>query len=148
MSVDGVVRLRSAAPGDYAAIVRLWTASGLLARTAGRDGPKAFRRQLLRFPTLYIVAEVDGRLAGVVLGSHDTRKGWINRIAVHPDHRRRGIGRQLVRACEQAFIEQGIEIFAALVEIENAGSAALFEQTGYKRDIPVHYFHKRLRSDV
>lgn len=87
-------------------------------------------------------------MIGVVLGTHDWRKGWINRLAVHPDRRRRGIARKLIEACEQAFLDLGIEIFAALVESDNEVSTAIFRRTGYKMDIPVHYFHKRLGPEV
>ena len=36
------------------------------------------------------VAEAGGELVGVVLGTHDGRKGWINRLAVAPAYQRRG----------------------------------------------------------
>ena len=142
------VVIRQAAPEDYDAIVELWRDAGLSVRTAGRDGRKAYLQQLPRFATLYLVAEAAGRMVGVVLGTHDVRKGWINRLAVQPGHRRMGIAQELIAACERAMIELGIEIFAALVEDDNEVSVQTFERAGYKRDIPVHYLHKRLREDV
>ncbi len=142
------ITIRPARASDYEAIVDLWIASGLPASTAGRDGRGAFRTQLRQFPTSYLVAEREGLLVGVILGTHDHRKGWINRIAVHPDHRRRGLGGDLMAACERAFMALGIEIFAALVEADNADSISAFRAVGYKSDIPVVYFHKRLRPDV
>ena len=87
-------------------------------------------------------------MIGVVMGTHDWRKGGINRLAVHPDRRRRGIARKLIEACEQAFLDLNIEIFAGLVETDNEVSRVIFQRTGYKMDIPVHYFHKRLRPEV
>ena len=116
--------------------------------TTGRDSQGSFREQIEHFGTLFLVAESPGGVVGVLLGSHDFRKGWINRIAVDPDHRRHGVASRLMDACEGAFQALGIDIYAALVEINNEPSARLFERAGYRRDIPVHYFHKRLRSDV
>ena len=89
-----------------------------------------------------------GNIIGIVLGSHDGRKGWINRLAVVPEHRRRGIAAALVRACERALDAHGIEIVAALVEPSSRESAALFEELGYREDVPVRYFRRLSRPDA
>ena len=85
---------------------------------------------------------------GVVLGSHDERKGWINRLAVMPEYRRRGIALSLADACDAAIRADGIEIVAALVEVNNDSSAALLEKLGYAADIPVTYYRKRAHPEV
>jgi ribosomal protein S18 acetylase RimI-like enzyme len=136
------ISIRPIQVSDYAAIAELWSEAGLPVKPAGRDAEPAFRRQLARFPTTYLVAEDAGRIVGVILGTHDERKGWINRLAVHPDYRRRGMGLQLIAACEQALHALGIGIVAALVEADNDPSAATFRAAGYVSDVPVHYFRK------
>ena len=147
MSSTGVT-IRPARASDYDEIVALWSAAGLDARHQGRDKRESFVSQLAHFSNTYLVAFEDGRMIGVVLGTHDWRKGWINRLAVHPDRRRRGVARKLIEACERGFLDLGIEIFAALIETDNDVSTAIFQRTGYKMDIPVHYFHKRLKPEV
>src|SRR5213080_162381 len=87
------------------------------------------------------------RLVGVVLGTHDTRKAWINRLAVHPDYRRRSIAAWLVRACERVLRERGLKMFAALIEPENRASAAFFRSLGYEI-LPILYARKKLRESV
>lgn len=80
----------------------------------------------------YNLGAFDGpRLVGAVLGTHDTRKGWVNRLAVHPDYRRLGIASRLVRRAEREFRNQGIQMFAALVEPGNVASEAFFRALGY-----------------
>jgi ribosomal protein S18 acetylase RimI-like enzyme len=135
-------------PEDYPAVRDLWQQAGLFFRPGGRDAEGAVLWQLQHFPKTYLVAERDGRLLGVVLGTHDGRKGWINRLAVHPDYRRRGLGRRLLHVCERALNAEGIEIIAALVERDNDESAAFFARAGYAADVPVHYFRKPSRSNV
>ena len=80
--------------------------------------------------------------------THDGRKGWINRLAVHPSHRRQGLGRALIRAAEASLREQGIEIFAALIEPGNDVSLAVFEAAGYQDWPGIHYVSKRDRPDI
>ena len=90
------------------------------------------------------MAENAGKVVGVVLGTHDFRKGWLNRLAVRPDRRRRGIGLGLLHACERALHAQGIVITAALTERTNTASANLLAKAGYSDELPVRYFRKPL----
>jgi ribosomal protein S18 acetylase RimI-like enzyme len=133
---------------EYAAVCDVWEAAGLSTRPQGRDAEPEFLEQLKRFPTSYLLAEHDGRVIGVVLGTHDQRKGWINRLAVRPEYQRQAVARRLIEACERALYAQGIGIVAALVEKENTASAAIFTAAGYVTDVPVHYFCKRTRTGI
>jgi len=143
-----IMTIRPIRPEDYAAVCEVWRAAGLSVRSHGRDAQPEFLRQLAHFPTSYLLAEHDGRVVGVILGTHDQRKGWINRLAVRPGYQRQGVARKLIEACEQALYAQGIGIIAALVEKENPASAAIFADAGYVTDVPVHYFRKRTRLDI
>lgn len=142
------VVIRPAAEDDYPDIVSVWRESGLSVRPQGRDRREAFVAQLARFPKSYLVAQAQGRVVGVVLGTHDGRKGWINRLAVLPAYQRRGVASALVAACEQALRASGIGITAALVEPHSAASAALFDRLGYATDVPVLYFRKLESSEI
>lgn len=142
------VPIRCARPGDYDQIIGVWSASGLIVRSEGRESRQAFCRQLAQFPDLYLVSTDGDRIVGVVLGSHDHRKGWINRLAVLPAYRRRGIASALLAACDEAIRRHGIEIVAALIEPGNDVSAAVFEELGYKADVPVRYYRKLSRPEA
>lgn len=140
--ITGDVTIRPIRIADYEAVVALWAAADLATKPHGRDGRPAFLRQLGRFPRSYLLAEARGEVVGVVLGSHDERKGWINRLAVHPAWRRRGVARRLLGACEAALHGEGIGIVAALVETGNTISADLLREAEYLTDVPVLYFRK------
>ena len=124
--------LRHLTVDDYDAIIRLWKEAGLeSARLQGRDSRDAFAAQLAAGQRV-IGLEDAGQLIGAVLVRHDTRKGWINRLAIHPDHRRKGYGTELTAAAEQELRAIGFQIFAVLIEADNNASQELFAREGYK----------------
>ena len=140
--------IRRARAEDYTAILAVWEASGLPFSPAGRESEASFAAQVARFPDSYLVVETKGRIVGVVLGTHDHRKGWINRLAVLPEYRGQGLGGRLLAECEATLQAGGIEIISALIEPDNKASIALFERWGYLNDVPARYYRKRSRSDI
>ncbi len=141
------VRIRPLRLRDYDDMIALFRACGMEPKARGRDSRPAIARQLRAHPGLYIGAFDGSRLVGAVLGTHDTRKGWINRLAVHPAYRRRGLARRLVRACERALRAGRIEMFCALIETDNAASEAVFRSLGYEV-VDILYARRKLRDDI
>ncbi len=141
------LRIRRLQSSDYDGLIALFEACGLDPRTRGRDSRTSILRQLRVNDGTYLVALDGPRLVGAVLGTHDTRKGWINRLAVHPDYRRRGIAKRLVRACESALRAKGLEMFAALIEPGNDASEAVFRSLGYEV-LPIRYARKKRNERV
>jgi ribosomal protein S18 acetylase RimI-like enzyme len=80
--------------------------------------------------------------------SHNGRKGWINRLAVHPDFRRRNYACDIIEESENWLKKRGIEIFAVLIEADNDISQQLFTKKGYKRHDEIIYYTKKLKEDI
>ncbi len=133
---------------DYAEIKRVWTEAGLSTRPSGRDSYNSLKKQLNSNKVTILAFESGGEIQGLVLLSHDERKGWINRLAVVPRYQRQGIGSQLLKASENFFLEHGIEIFVTLIEEENEISIRCFENNGYKYWDNIRYYSKRARDDI
>jgi GNAT superfamily N-acetyltransferase len=101
-------RLKKLDIEDYERLTDLWETCGLPYRPKGRDSLIELERQL----TLSQVAVwglFDGeKLMASVFATHDGRKGWINRLAVQADYRRRGFAERLIRVAEDWLSSQGI----------------------------------------
>jgi ribosomal protein S18 acetylase RimI-like enzyme len=132
---------------DYERVVEIWSQAGLPYRPLGRDARTRFQLEVGQKTALFLGAEVGGALVGVVLGTHDGRKGWINRLAVLPEHRRLGIGKALAMEVEQWLNRQGIQIVTCLIESGNAASGAFFESLGYVEHPDIAYYSKRKSAD-
>jgi ribosomal protein S18 acetylase RimI-like enzyme len=146
--------IRSLNVGDYDAMIALWQRSGLSSlRLRGRDSREAFAA-ILNSPrcnkdrAAALGFEKNSCLVGVIIVTHDGRKGWINRLAVDPAHRRRGYARALIAAAEAKLQAQGIKVIAALVERENADSLGLFQSAGYGLDDRICYLSKRESTEA
>ena len=140
--------LRRLTIDDHAAILALWQRAGLHSiRPEGRDSRTEFEKQLAG-GQIALGLEEAGRLIGVVLATHDTRKGWLNRLAIDPDYRRQGYGAQLVQAAEAALREAGLHLIAAFIEEGNTASLTLFEKLGYAVHQNIYYVSKRDSADA
>jgi N-acetylglutamate synthase len=145
---DPCVTIRESRLDEYPAVQRLWTETGLPFRPQGRDSVEKVAVELERGTAVFLVAEVKGEVVGVVLGTHDGRKGWINRLAVSPAYQRRGIARLLVREVEKRLTTLGIEITAALIESHNQTSLDFFKAIGYLHDAEIEYVSKRRSAET
>ena len=57
------------------------------------DSPERVAQLVADDPEALLLAELDGELVGTVIGAWDGWRGNFYRLAVLPEHRRRGIGR-------------------------------------------------------
>ncbi len=139
------MEIRELQGGDYEALCGLWREARLPFKPNGND---RLVREIEGDCSIFLAAEEDGALVGAVLGTHDGRKGWINRLAVRPSHQQRGIASALVAAVGQRLEARGIEIVTCLIEDWNETSMTVFERLGYKRHDDILYYSKRRSSEV
>lgn len=112
---------------DYPATARLWQATS-------RDvmAEDELRGTLKHGPDLLLVADdVGAGVVGVVLGTFDGRRGWIHRLAVHPDQRRKGLATSLVGELEQRLATRGARPINLLVMPANSDGLRFWQRLGY-----------------
>lgn len=142
------LRLRTLGSEDYDAIIDVWSKAGLPIKPIGRDSPEEIKRQIDLDPEMFLGAFIDIQMVGVIIGSYDSRKGWLNRLAVVPEHQGEGIGRILVQEMEKRLKAKGFRIIATLIEDGHEASMALFKKAGYVVHDDITYLTKREDSDV
>ncbi|MHA1973229.1 MAG: GNAT family N-acetyltransferase [Candidatus Hodarchaeales archaeon] len=129
---------------NYTEIVNLWHIAGLSIKEEGRDSFNSIKKQLSSGNVCFFGYFIDDMLVGIVLLSHDSRKGWINRLAVHPDYQRKGIATQLIKKSEEYFKGLGLEVYCALIESDNSKSMGCFSKSSWSPYDGVVYFTKRI----
>lgn len=142
------MKIRRLTIDDYEEIIKLWKRSSLPFKPKGRDSRHAITKQMKSEPDFFLGAFQGKTLVGTVVGSYDGRKGCINRLAVDPKHRRRGVAKLLVTRMEKILEKKGAAVIFALVEEPNEESVKLFEKLGYVTDRSILYLSKRESQDV
>jgi ribosomal-protein-alanine N-acetyltransferase len=94
--------------------------------------PQSFATELDNKNARCWVAEVDGRVAGALVIWCVLDEAHIATIATHPDFRRQGIGRNLLKAGMDAAYTEGARIYHLEVRAGNATAIKIYEDFGYE----------------
>jgi GNAT superfamily N-acetyltransferase len=125
-----------ATPADADAIAELMDVLGYPTSAA------EVRDRLSRMNTdsiVVLVADIDGRAAGVVTGHvvysiHSTPGvAWLTTLAVSERHQRQGIGASLTRALEEWARNKGAIRVSLTSGLQRAGAHSFYEGLGYER---------------
>jgi ribosomal protein S18 acetylase RimI-like enzyme len=130
--------IRPATNADVDAVLALWEV-GRTEHATTEDRRIDVERVLAQHPGALIVAEADGAIVGSVIAGSDGWRGSIWRLAVHPDHRRRGMAIALVRAAEERLRELGIPRVQALVGGDDDVARAFWAKAGYPLEPSVRH---------
>jgi len=142
------MEIRHLTINDYEDMVKLWSGAKLPFKPHGRDSKEAIAAQMKANPDFFLGAFEGNRLIGTVIISCDMRKGWINRLAVDPEFRLRGVAKALIAESEKVLRKYGIRIVCALIEDYNVASKRLFKKLGYVEHRDIIYFSKRENEEV
>ncbi len=117
---------------DENSVVALWRRCGLV---VPRNDPATDIALKMNWqPELFFVGEVSGQIVATVMAGYEGHRGWINYLAVDPDARRRGVGRALMLAAEEALHALGCPKINLQVRSTNSAVVAFYRQLGYAVD--------------
>jgi ribosomal protein S18 acetylase RimI-like enzyme len=138
------MEMRPYKPQDEEAVVQLWRDCGLV--VPWNDPHRDIRRKLKVQPEMFLVAESDGRIIASVMVGYDGHRGWVNYLAVHPDHRRQGIGKRMMEEAEIHLRSAGCPKINLQVRTKNVAVLEFYKRIGYLTDDVVS-LGKRLEPD-
>lgn len=141
-------RIRTLKVSEAASLIELWQKASLPSKPKGRDTIHNISEQIKVKHNQFFIAEFDNEIIGAVIASHNGRKGWINRLAVLPKFRNKGIASKLIEISEQYFLSNNIKIFACLIEDWNETSKNFFHNKSYRYQEDILYFTKRIDLEV
>lgn len=114
---------------DEAPVVDLWQRCGLV--VPWNDPIEEIERKVAFQPDLFLVGVVDSMVVATVMAGYDGHRGWLYSVAVAPDRRRQGLGRQIVAEAEARLKAQGCRKVNLQVRASNATVVGFYESLGY-----------------
>ena len=136
--------IRSYQPQDEASVVALWLHCNLVVPQNNPD--RDIKRKLQVNPEWFLVGVADGKVVATCMAGYEGHRGWINYLAVSPQHRRQGIGRRIMEEAEKRLRSAGCPKINLQVRETNQDVIQFYARIGYTKD-PVVSMGKRLEQD-
>lgn len=138
------MEIRPYEQGDEMQVVQLWTDCGLI--VPWNNPHRDIQRKLDVQPELFLVGCLAKKIIAAIMTGYDGHRGWINYLAVHPDHQRKGIGKRMMDEAEIRLRAAGCPKINLQVRRTNTKVVEFYRKIGYKQDDVVS-FGKRLEPD-
>ncbi|ETX11369.1 acetyltransferase GCN5 [Marinomonas ushuaiensis DSM 15871] len=148
------MKIRAYEEKDKASVIVLWRECGLV--TPQNNPDKDIERKLNVDADLFLVGVKnidDGAvekgneiIVASVMGGYEGHRGWINYLAVSPNHQRKGYGQAIMKAVESRIQAKGCPKINLQVRHTNQAVIAFYAALGYGDDNVVG-LGKRLEND-
>ena len=113
-------------------VVDLWRKCNLV--VPQNDPVEDIQRKLVFQPDLFFVALLDGKVVGSIMVGYEGHRGWMNYLAVLPEHQRRGYGRKLVEKAVDELKKLGCLKVNLQVRRSNVSVVEFYKHLGFKDD--------------
>jgi len=124
--------IRSFELHDESSVILLWEKCGLT--RPWNDPKKDVRRKLRVQAETFLVGVVDGAVVATVMAGYDGHRGWINYLAVDPEHQRRGHGRAIMAEAERMLREAGCPKINVQIRNSNISAIEFYRAIGFADD--------------
>lgn len=123
---------------DYQkALINLWKKCNLI--VPQNDPIEDIQRKLEFQPDLLLIALLDGKLVGSVMIGYEGHRGWLNYLAVEPNHQKKGYGRKLVERAIVELEKLGCLKLNVQIRESNISAVRFYERLGFRDDHVVSF---------
>ena len=132
---------------DYKQVAALWHSIegfGIRSIDDSREGVELFLR---RNPTTSVVAVESDRIVGAILCGHDGRRGCLYHVCVAKDHRKQGIGQEMVAFCMEALKKEKLNKVSLIAFTSNAVGNAFWNSLGWTKREDMNYYDFVLNAE-
>lgn len=114
------------------AVILLWKECGL---TTPQNNPeKDIKRKLHVDRDLFLIGLLGNEVVASVMGGYEGHRGWINYLAVKPEHQRKGYGQSIMQAVETLIYNKGCPKINLQVRTSNEAVIKFYTSIGYGND--------------
>lgn len=142
--VQNSMDIRAFEPSDQEPVIQLWERCGLT--RPWNDPQKDIARKLTVQPELFLVGVYGTEIVATAMAGFDGHRGWVNYLAVAPEHQGKSYGRQIMEHVEHLLRERGCPKLNLQVRSSNTQALAFYRSLGYVQD-DVLSFGRRLIDD-
>lgn len=122
--------IRTATSADKVSLVALWQRCALIRHW---NDPRLDIARATAAPNADIlVGSMDGMIVASTMVGHDGHRGWVYYVAVDPDYRGRGLGREMMAAAEAWSFARGMPKVQLMVRADNEPIANFYRSIGYE----------------
>ncbi len=114
------------------AVVELWRKCNLI--VPQNDPVEDIQRKLAFQPELFFVALFKENVIGSVMVGYEGHRGWLNYMAILPEHQKKGYGRRLVDKAIDELRKLGCLKVNLQVRRNNVSVIEFYKHLGFKDD--------------
>ena len=139
------MEIRSYQSGDAKAILNLWNACNL---SRSWNNPQLdIARKLSVQAEWFLVGLINGDIIGSAMFGYDGHRGWVNYLAVLPEHQGKGFARKLMAHGENLLKAAGCPKINLQIRQSNIDVMKFYEELGYTKDDVVSYGKRLIHDD-
>ena len=138
------MKIRPFQPSDESAVILLWERCDLL--RPWNDPHKDIRRKLEVQAEMFVVGFSKGELVATAMAGYEGHRGWVNYLAVAPEHQGKGFGRAIMAEAEKLLRRAGCPKINVQVRGANTAAVEFYRRLGYRMDDVVS-LGKRIERD-
>ena len=124
--------IRPYQPADESQVVALWHQCKLV--VPWNDPHRDIALKLQVQPHLFLVGTLDTAVIATIMAGYEGHRGWLNYLAVSPEHQRHGIGRRMVEEATAQLKAEGCPKINLQIRSSNTEVIAFYTRLSFTVD--------------